>query len=113
MKKTALLRAATIALALTAAVPMAAQAHRAWMLPSATVLSGSEPWVTVDGAISNDLFYFEHHPLRLDNLQVTGPDGKPRTAENQSTGKYRSTFDVKLADTGTYKLAVLNDGLMA
>jgi hypothetical protein len=36
------------------AVP--AQAHRAWLLPSATVLSGTDAWVTVDAAISNDLF---------------------------------------------------------
>ena len=48
-----------------------AQAHRQWMLPSATSLSGTESWVTVDAAISNDLFYFEHHPLQLDNLVVT------------------------------------------
>ncbi|GGC11298.1 ABC transporter permease [Oxalicibacterium flavum] len=113
MKKTSLLRAATLALLLSVALPMAAHAHRAWMLPSATVFAGNEPWVTVDAAVSNDLFYFDHFPLRLDNLQVTGPDGKPRTAENQHSGKYRSTFDVKLAEPGTYKLAVVNDGLMA
>jgi len=113
MKKTSLLRAATLALSLSVALPMAAHAHRTWMLPSATVLAGSEPWVTVDAAVSNDLFYFDHFPLRLDNLQVFGPDGKPRTAENQHTGKYRSTFDVKLAEQGTYKLALLNDNLMA
>ena len=49
-------------------LPLSAQAHRAWMLPSATVLSGDEVWVTVDAAVSNDLFYFEHFPLRIANL---------------------------------------------
>jgi len=63
------------ALALAICVPLSANAHRTWMLPSATVLSGNDPWVTVDAAVSNDLFYFEHFPLRLDGLQVTAPDG--------------------------------------
>lgn len=108
-KLTALVLAASFA----AALPLAAHAHRAWMLPSATVISGNNAWVTVDGAISNDLFYFEHHPLRLENLAVTAPDGTPAKAENTSTGRYRSTFDVQLAKPGTYKMAVVNNGLMA
>ena len=60
-------------LALAALAPLAAHAHHQWLLPSATVLSGNDPWVTVDAAVSNDLFYFEHVPLRLDNLVVGGP----------------------------------------
>lgn len=100
-------------LALAALMPLAAQAHRQWLLPSATVLSGSDPWVTVDAAVSNDLFYFEHVPLKLDNLSVNAPDGSPAKAENQNTGRYRSTFDVHLTQPGTYKLAVVNNGLFA
>lgn len=90
-----------------------AQAHRAWLLPSATVLSGTDAWVTVDAAISNDLFYFEHHPLQLDNLSITGPDGKAVTPENTAKGRFRSTFDVKLAEPGTYKVMVVNHGVFA
>src|SRR3569623_145601 len=93
--KLALIAAASVSLL---AVP--AQAHRAWLLPSATVLSGTDAWVTVDAAISNDLFYFEHHALQLDNLSIMGPDGKAVTAENTSQGRFRSTFDVKLAEPG-------------
>ncbi|MBN9002588.1 MAG: DUF4198 domain-containing protein [Rhizobiales bacterium] len=93
------------------AVP--AQAHRAWLLPSATVLSGTDAWVTVDAAISNDLFYFEHHPLQLDNLSIVGPDGKAVTPENTAKGRFRSTFDMKLADPGTYKGMVVNHGVFA
>ncbi len=59
------------ALALAVTLPLSAQAHRAWMLPSSTVLSGEEPWITVDAAVSNDLFYFEHFPLQLEGI------GKP------------------------------------
>lgn len=105
--------AAVLALGLAASLPQAAQAHRGWMLPSATVLSGSEPWVTVDAAVSNDLFYFEHNAMRLDNLQVLAPDGARLAAQNQNTGRYRSTFDVKLAASGTYKFAMVNDSLSA
>ncbi|BBK34432.1 putative GH25 family protein [Stella humosa] len=107
------LKLAAAAAAIALAFPMAAQAHRAWMLPSATVLSGKDVWVTVDAAISNDLFFFEHHPMRLEGLVVSAPDGTPAKAENQATGRYRSTFDVKLDQTGTYKLAVVNAGLFA
>lgn len=121
-------------LALAVFLPLSAQAHRAWMLPSATVLSGEDPWVTVDAAVSNDLFYFEHFPLRLKGigddtapaggrpgmpprptpeLQVMAPDGTQAKVENGNRGRYRSTFDVHLSEKGTYKLAVASDDLFA
>jgi uncharacterized GH25 family protein len=103
---------AALALAATA-MPMTADAHRAWLLPSATVLSGNDVWVTVDAAISNDLFYFEHHPLRLNALAVTAPDGSAAQPQNLSSGRYRSTFDLQLTQPGTYKISVNNDGLFA
>jgi len=66
MTRTCLNRALLLAcVAAIAAVPLAADAHRAWLLPSATVLSGGDNWVTVDAAVSNDLFYFEHMPFRI------------------------------------------------
>ncbi len=93
--------------------PLSLTAHRMWMLPSATVLSGADPWVTVDAAVSNELFYFDHVPMRLQNLIVLAPNGSPAKAENQNTGKYRSTFDVHLTETGTYRISVVNKGVMA
>ena len=103
----------SIALALTAlfCLPLPAMAHKVWLLPSQTVLSGAEPLVTVDAAVSNDLFYFNHFPLRLDNLVVTAPDGSKVDAENQATLRYRSVFDVPLKQEGTYRIAVENHGL--
>ena len=95
-----------------ALLPSMSFAHKAWLLPSATVLAPDQ-WITVDAAVSNDLFYFNHVPLRLDGLTVTAPDGAKLDAQNKSTGKYRSTFDVHLAQSGTYKLAVLNQGVFA
>ncbi|AMN46568.1 ABC transporter permease [Steroidobacter denitrificans] len=99
---------ASLALSLS----LTAQAHKAWMLPSATVTTPGQ-WITVDAAVSNDLFYFNHVPLRLDSLIVTAPDGSRLTPENPSTGKYRSVFDLHLPQNGTYKLAMVNRGLFA
>ncbi len=96
-----------------AAIATPASAHRIWLLPSGTVFSGQDQWVTVDAAVSNDLFYFEHRPMQLDNLTVTAPDGSKATAQNQSKGEYRSTFDVKLDKPGTYKIELLNQGVFA
>jgi len=125
------------ALALAVCLPLSAQAHRAWMLPSATVLSGEEPWITVDAAVSNDLFYFEHFPLMIDGLAqpapekaaaadqppprrgmarkllIQAPDGSELKPENGSVGRYRSTFDVRLSQKGTYKLSIASSGLFA
>jgi uncharacterized GH25 family protein len=99
-------------LLLLASLPLAAEAHRAFIVPSETVLSATG-WITVDAAISNDLFYFNHAPMRLDNLKIIGPDGAALEAQNVNTGKFRSTFDLNLATGGTYKVAMVNDALMA
>jgi uncharacterized GH25 family protein len=101
-------------MALTAALPFSAHAHKAWLLPSSTVLSGSgELAVTIDAAASNDLFYFDHRPLQLESLVVTGPDGATVSPEKANTGKFRSTFDVPLKTPGTYRVALVMDNLAA
>ncbi|QOW25277.1 DUF4198 domain-containing protein [Lysobacter sp. H23M47] len=103
-----------IATALTLCLaPSAASAHKTWLHPSATVFSDTGAWMTVDAAVSNDLFYFNHVPLRLDGLQVTAPDGSRLAPQNSATGKYRSVFDLELTQQGTYKLAVVNHGMFA
>lgn len=106
-------RALALAAAASLALPLAAHAHRAWLLPSGTVYSGQQSWVSVDAAISNDIFYYEHNAAGLDNLVVIGPNGQPVPAENQAKGRYRSMFDVKLEQQGTYRIALVNDGLIA
>lgn len=101
------------AAALTLALATPAAAHRAWINPSATVLSGNEPWVTFDAAVSNTLFYPEHVPIRADGLVAIGPDGETLKLENLSTGKYRSTFDLPLTKPGTYKIASISKTALA
>ena len=79
----------------------AAQAHRQWMLPSSTTLSGTDSWVTVDAAVSNDLFYFEHFPMRTDGIAVTEPDGTTGKIENAATGKStKRSYDLLIGADG-------------
>ncbi len=120
------------ALGLALCLPLSAQAHRAWLLPSATVLSGTAPWITVDAAVSNDLFYFEHVPLllqgiapahssgdrpgrgpRSQQLQILAPDGSTAAPEHGQTGQLRTTFDLHLLQKGTYRLTASSSGLQA
>lgn len=99
-------------LACTLAAASAAHAHRPWLLPSDTVMAAPAV-ITVDGAVSTDLFAFDHNPLRAESLSVTGPDGKPLAAPATQTGRLRTTFDLELPDEGTYRIAVANAGLFA
>ena len=108
MKRTTLL-AALIA----ASLPFSALAHKQWLLPSATVVAGNDAWVTVDAAVSNQLYYPDHVAMRLDNVSIAAPDGSTLPPQNPATGKYRSVFDVPLAQEGTYRIANLNRGLSA
>jgi uncharacterized GH25 family protein len=100
------------AAALAAGVASPAAAHRQWMLPSATTFSSDDMWVTVDAAVSNDLFYFEHRPLRIADMKVRAPDGSEGKIENAATAHYRSTFDVHLTQQGTYKIGTFSETLI-
>ena len=93
-------------------IPAALSAHRMWLLPSATVFSGTDGWVTVDPAVSNDLFFFDHQPLRLDGMKVWQPDGSEGALQNGATGRYRSVFDVKLDKPGTWKIGTQMSAVM-
>ena len=105
-------RSLAVAIALASAIPATALAHKAWLQPSQTVIAGTNPWITVDAAVSNDLFYFNHVPLRTEGLAITAPDGSAVEAQNLTTGKYRTVFDVELKQQGTYRIATVNKGLM-
>jgi len=100
--KTRLFAVAAAGLAL--ALPLSASAHRAWMVPSFTVLSGDASWVTVDAAISNELFYPDHRAMRLDGVSALAPDGSTQKLQNTATGQYRSVFDIQLNQAGTWKI---------
>ncbi|YCM43076.1 DUF4198 domain-containing protein [Verrucomicrobiaceae bacterium 227] len=100
-------------LALTFLLLQSASAHRAWVLPSTTVLSGEDQWVTVDAAVSNNLFFPNHHAPSLEQLSVTGPDGNKVSIQNGQVGEIRTTFDFPLTQEGTYRIDSGREGFMA
>ncbi len=104
--KTRLIVAAAV---ISAATP--ALAHRGWLLPSGTIFSGDNEWVTVDAAASNDLFFPDHRPMQLGGVKVWKPDGSESKIENGSTGERRSTFDVKLDQQGTWRIGTVQSGV--
>lgn len=105
------LRKPLIAIAAIAMVAApAAYAHRAWLLASSTVVSGTDNYVTIDAAASNEVFFFDHRPL-AGMPTVTQPDGTTGTIENHAVGKFRATFDLHLTQQGTYRVAIVNDGV--
>ncbi len=104
---------ALIAALAVLAIPVAAQADRAWMLPSSTSLSGTEAWISIDAGLSDNLFVSDHAAMRLDDLVITAPDGSIATPANMMRGRYRSTFDVHLTQPGTWKIANVSSGITA
>ena len=109
MKKTL----ALIALAAALTAPLSAQAHRQWLMPAFTTLSGDDGWVSFDGGSSNGVFVPDHNGMRLAGLTITAPDGTAATAENALEARYRSTFDLHLTKAGTYRIANVSSGMMA
>lgn len=95
------------------AVTTSANAHRVWIKPSKTVLSGDSNFVTFDAAVSNTIFVPEHFPYRPDGIEAKGPDGKAVKLQNVATGKYRSTFDLELTKDGTYRIGAAMSGIRA
>lgn len=112
MKKMTLARVLLAGL-MTAGVAMQAEAHRAWILPSSTVLSGDDPYVTFDAAVSNTIFFPDHVAMGVETVTATAPNGEKIALENASRGKYRTTFDLQLKEEGTYKIGVASSGLRA
>ncbi|MYM26893.1 DUF4198 domain-containing protein [Duganella sp. CY15W] len=103
-----------LALAGMSLVSLSAQAHKPWLLPSSTQVEAGRDgnaWVTVDAAISEGLFDIDHQPLKLDGIDITGPDGAKLAPENVNNGKLRNTFDLKLVKTGTYKIALVSQSV--
>lgn len=103
---TALLTAAALL-----ALPTAASAHRQWLLPSVTTLAGTDGWVTVDAAVSNDLFDPDHFPMQPNQIQVTQPDGSAGQIQNAATGRYRTMFDVQIDKAGTWKIGTSSSNI--
>lgn len=105
-------RLALASIALATQIPLAA-AHEVWLLPSSTVLSRTG-YITMDGAVSNDVFHFNYRPLRIDNnLHITAPSGARLEPEALTQGQLRTVFDLNLPENGSYRIALVNASVMA
>lgn len=102
-----------VAALICALAALPAAAHRAWLLPSATAVDAPGAVVTVDAAISEDLFEFDSFALALDALRVSAPDGSQVATDARNEAKRRVTFDLKLPRKGTYRIAGVTDMTMA
>jgi uncharacterized GH25 family protein len=100
-------------LASLALVPGVSFAARAWILPSQTIVANSGGWVAFDAASADDLFSVNQGALPLDQLVVTTPDGAALEPQNSAKGRSRSIFDLELRKTGTYRVALAGDTVMA
>lgn len=109
--KTNLLMAVAVGAVVLA--PAAAQAARSWVLPSTTVLSGKNAWITVDAASSDELYIPGLRPLPLTSIRVIDADGQTVEPQNGFMGKFRSSVDVQLTKPGTYKIASVTTTIIA
>lgn len=92
--------------------PLPAHAHRSFLVPSSTVLAASDKqWVTIDAARGNDLFYFNHNAMPVDGLEIVAPDGRLVTPAKLERFRYRAVMDIQLNQQGTWKAAVVDEGL--
>ncbi|WP_374568964.1 DUF4198 domain-containing protein [Ideonella sp.] len=107
------LQVRTLVAMAAALVSFSAAAHHPWLLPSQTLVDGKEGIVAIDAAATEDLFEFDNRGLSLDGLVITAPDGARvvPTAVN-TTSRHRSSFELKLDQPGTYRVANLSQGVM-
>lgn len=87
----------------------AAHAHRLWLVASTTVLSGTNQHISVEGAISNNLFSPNHLSLPLSATSATAPSGRKLELLSPAEGKIRSSFELLLNEAGTYWITSIND----
>ncbi|WP_018983589.1 DUF4198 domain-containing protein [Salinimonas chungwhensis] len=90
-----------------------ASAHRVWVKPNTTVVSGDEAWVTFDAAIANDIFNPDHYAYPLEQLTAIAPGGDEISVQNAAKLKYRSVFDLHMQQEGTYRVVNSSRSLMA
>jgi uncharacterized GH25 family protein len=104
--------AAVLGASLMLTLPLAAHAHRTFLLPSSTLVEKADEVVTFDTAATEELF-IPDHAVQIETVTVEGPGSAAPQPENVWRGKQRSSFELKLPETGTYRVSLVNDGLSA
>lgn len=98
-----------VALAFVAATPV--QASMSWLLPTSYQAGGKEAVVSVDAAVSENLFIFER-ALKLEDILITAPDGSRIDAQQRSAARHRESFELRLTQDGTYRVSHVQVALM-
>lgn len=110
MKLSRLFTTGVLALSLAAAPAMA---HRIWVKPTTTVVSGDDEWISFDAAVANGIFFPDHFALSTDDITVTSPSGHDVEKQHALKLRYRSVFDINLKEEGTYRVELASQTLMA
>lgn len=90
-----------------------ALAHRAWIKPTTTVVSGDDEWISFDAAVANGIFTPDHFALGTEGITVTSPSGKEVAKQHEQKLRYRSVFDINVKEEGTYRVETASQSLMA
>jgi hypothetical protein len=107
------MRARLVAALLAAAlVPAVAQADHSFIVPSGTNFSGSNNFVTFDAAGAEHVFFFDHRPIGIDSIKIWKPDGTEAKPTATFSGRLRTAFDVKLEQSGTWRIASQQSNVM-
>jgi len=97
----------TILALVLAGIAASACAHRPWIMATTSFIEAKDAQVTIDGAISDQLFEFDTNTLKLDGALVTDPDGATAALPAATAARFRSSADLKLPKDGTYKISLV------
>lgn len=110
MKFRSLISTGVVALSLIATPALA---HRAWIKPTTTVVSGDDEWISFDAAVANGIFTPDHFAMPIESILVLSPSGKEVEKKHGQKLRYRSVFDVNLTEEGTYRVGSSSRSIMA
>ena len=98
----------TVLALVLASIAAGASAHKPWIMPTNTFIEAKEVTVTIDGAISDQLFEFDTNTMKFDGAMLSDPDGVVTPIPAPVSGRFRSSVDLKLPKDGTYKVSLVS-----
>lgn len=102
----------TVLALVLASIAATASAHHPWLLPTTTFIEAKDAQVTIDGAVSDQLFELDTNTLKIETAMVTDPDGATSALPTPTVQRFRSSADLKLPKDGTYKISMVQVNTM-
>jgi uncharacterized GH25 family protein len=90
-----------------------ASAARAFIVPSNTLVYGTNPVINFDAALGETLFNFDGRTLDISSLIIIAADGSSVKPDSITLGKLRNSFELSANQVGTYKVSLVNEMVMA